>query len=400
MKKTLIIILVVVPLLGVAGYWGYNEFMLSSMTKSIDQAEHDLSSRASSTALLASLSSLSDVAGKAQTQRMPVFESKYVGLENRCRQSVKNAPAKAASWVSAQRGSAWNPVGSEMRPRSEVDDKSLVRAARDLKGVCETGLAFQDRLASAAKRLGIDSGEINGMSNLAAEIKKTATQAEQMAEVGKRMSSIKGRAKGKVQEGLKEIDRANREIEKFAEVSTLRRVCYDWDSALSTIKESRSILSSVPSFQTSWQDDLAKSLVKSDREKIDKIVDKIVPHVAHARSELSKAEREESTAVGRAGRAIGRFLDRNVKKAANSRMGREVAASLKGMVLGTKMFYDLMDVNSSTDLMSWARSYEGDMDQLMNEMDDIQRMDGWSITGKNTFIEDMVNEAHRKSFRE
>lgn len=81
-------------------------------------------------------------------------------------------------------------------------------------------------------------------------------------------------------------------------------------------------------------------------------------------------------------------------------MGREVAASLKGLVLGTKMFYDLMDVNSSTDIVSWARSYEGDMDQLMSEMDDIQRMDGWSITGKNTFIEDMVNEVHKKSFRE
>lgn len=56
-----------------------------------------------------------------------------------------------------------------------------------------------------------------------------------------------------------------------------------------------------------------------------------------------------------------------------------------------------MDVNSSTDIVSWARSYEGDMDQLMSEMDDIQRMNGWSITGKNTFIEDMVSEAHRKS---
>lgn len=238
MKKALIIGLVVIPILGVAGYWGYNEFMLASLEKSIGQAQRQLDSRAESGALLTSLATLADAGQRAQSQKMPVFEPKYDALKKKSEEAVRNAPSSGAKWVAVHRSLAWSAVGSEMRPRSEVDDKSLVCAARGLKSVCETGLGFQDKVASAAKRLGIETGQVQGMSDIASEIKKTATQAEQMAEVGKKMSSLKGRAKGKVQEGLKKIDRANRKIEKFAEVSTLRRVCYDWDSALSTIKES------------------------------------------------------------------------------------------------------------------------------------------------------------------
>jgi hypothetical protein len=39
------------------------------------------------------------------------------------------------------------------------------------------------------------------------------------------------------------------------------------------------------------------------------------------------------------------------------------------------------------------------MDRLSQDMQNIQNMDGWSLTGKNTPIEDLVNKMYDDRFR-
>jgi DNA repair ATPase RecN len=264
--------------------------------------------------------------------------------------------------------------------------------------VAETGIAAQDKTSQSIKDLGIATTSVKGMPELAHEVKITAGQVADLAQVGQRIARIKGRARGQVQEGLREIDRANRKIEKYAELSTLRRACSDWDSAKETITSSKSTLSSLPSFPKSHQRQIADALVKSDRAKVNNMLSKIAPHVRRARSELSKAERQERTVAGRAKRTVGRFFNRAKKKISNSRIGREVTVSFKTMVLGTKIFYDMMEMDSNTDMMGWAMKYEGDMNQLMNEVEEVNNMEGWSLTGKNTFVEGLTDKAYEESF--
>ena len=84
------------------------------------------------------------------------------------------------------------------------------------------------------------------------------------------------------------------------------------------------------------------------------------------------------------------------EQASQSRIGRELTLSVKVLILGTKAFYDLMDPNA--DPMTWAYSYQGDVDQLMKETDEVMRMEGPSLTGKNTFIESLVERSYAEAF--
>ena len=89
-------------------------------------------------------------------------------------------------------------------------------------------------------------------------------------------------------------------------------------------------------------------------------------------------------------------LGRATKSVSNSRVGKELKLSGKVLILGTHAMYSMMDPD--TDPISWAYSYTDDVEQLMQETDEVMRMDGPSITGKNTVIEDLVNSAYEASF--
>lgn len=399
MKKAIAAI-TVIAIVGAAGYWGWNEYTIDQLSTELTVAASSQSTSADGQQFLKSFSRLVAVSRKAEQSKMALFGARYEALGTKCASMLKRSPSTTAQWVKTNRSSAWSPIGSELRPKDRISDKELVDAVRRLKSVCETGIAAQDKIAQSAKNLRVAPASIEGMAGLASEVKTTATQASDLAEVGQRIAKTKGRARGQVQEGLREIDRANRKIEKYAELSTLRTACSDWDSAQSTIASSRSALSSLPSFGKTYQTKTANALVKSDRAKVDDMLSKIGPHVRRARAELAKAEQQERTVAGRAERAVGRFFNRAKEKVSQSRIGREVTVSFKTMVLGTKMFYDMMDMDSSTDMMGWAMKYEGDMNQLMNEVEAVNNMDGWSLTGKNTFIEDLTGKAYEKSFYE
>lgn len=67
-------------------------------------------------------------------------------------------------------------------------------------------------------------------------------------------------------------------------------------------------------------------------------------------------------------------------------------------LLGTKTFFDVLDMKSSTDLKQWASNHKKDFDKLASDMRSIQDMDGWSLTGKNIPVEDFVNKAYQSEF--
>jgi hypothetical protein len=134
--------------------------------------------------------------------------------------------------------------------------------------------------------------------------------------------------------------------------------------------------------------------------KVDEILSETALHVRWVRAKLARAKRQEQTVAGRAERTAGRLLNRVTDKFSNSRIGKEVPMRFKTMVLGTRMFYDMMEMDSQTGMMRWAEKYEADMNQLMEEAEKVSHMDGWSLTGKNTCFEDWTNKAYEESFLE
>ncbi len=399
MKKLLATVVILLVLL-VGGYWGWNYYALWEIDRSLQESDSGLTDSASPDDLLSSIDSIPSIFNKAKKSRMPFFKPRYSASADTCTTLLRDCPRKVTDWIEAKRSRDWLPVGSEMRVKSRVDDKALIATVRSLKETCNTGLSAQDKIAQATVEMEITADSVQGMRELATEIKRTARQAQDLARVGQEVAEIKGRVRKTIQEGLRLIDRANRKIERYAEVSTLRQVCVDWKVAQNIIESARGELHTVRlnDYPNAYQDDLALALVRSDQEKISKIISKISPHVSRAEAELRKAQRQESTFGGRAERHVGRFIDKAKRKVSQSRIGRELAVSFKTLVLGTKMFYDLMDMDSGGDIMSWALSYEDDMNQLMEEMDEIQSMEGWSLTGKNTFVEDIVDSQYKKSF--
>lgn len=107
-----------------------------------------------------------------------------------------------------------------------------------------------------------------------------------------------------------------------------------------------------------------------------------------------KALEEERNPVTR----FGRFARRSARKAKKSRIAKELRACFKTALLGSKMFYEVLDMKPGTDLSGWAESHKKDFDSLSNDMKQIQEMDGWSLTGKNTPIEAFINKAYEKEF--
>lgn len=269
-----------------------------------------------------------------------------------------------------------------------------------MKSVCDTGIEFQDKLVVAVNESGIPAKNIQKMDVLASEVSKTASHASGIAQVGQQMSKTIGQSRRLVQKGLEQIEIANRKIEQYASLPVLREAIRSWNTAYSTILRSKEILKNRPKFKHEYQSQIATALVQSEIDNVNEIARRIKPHLEKAKSRYQQAKREESTISGRAKRSIGRLWGNLKKKVSNSRIGKEVTLSFKTMVLGTQMFYEIMDMKRGDSMLDLAQRHESDMTQLMRETEEINGMDGWSITGKNTFVEDSVNASYQKSFKQ
>lgn len=399
MMKKLVITAIVILILAVGGYWGWHEYAIGQLKQNVQEASASQSRAETSNRFLSSFSVFTETAERSSKRsEMPLFGDRYREIESEIRSLFEQSGKRASDWVICNRAKAWSDLGDELHPKANVTDAELVETVRELRGVCQTGLAAQDRIVETAGHLGVEATSLAGMGELANETKETAEQASDLASVGQSVVRIKGKARAEVQEGLRLMDKANRDVEKYAEVAVLRQVYYDWQSAYSMINSSKYTLSRLPSFSKPHQNQLAKALVKDSLDRVNAILLRIEPNLNKARSELRRAEEQERTLFGRTQRTLGRLLNQATESVSSSRIGKELAVSFKALVLGTKMFYDMMEMDASTDVMAWALSYENDMNQLMNEVDEINEMDGWSLTGKNTFVENLVDSAYMKSF--
>lgn len=212
-------------------------------------------------------------------------------------------------------------------------------------------------------------------------------------------------ANNKLKAGIIIMDGANRRLEaleEYAQAYVINQVHYEWKRAVLQIKEAKSSLAA-PSSLNSLRRETWINCNRKANSNIDHIYDLASRHKDLVSSKYHEAARQESTIGGRVTRGVQRGLNRlrnlvskKTEEFSRSRMGREIGVSVKTLILGTKAFYDLQDPDK--DIMTWAMSYESDVDQLIDEVDEIQRMKQPSITGKNTFIEDMVNKAYESSF--
>jgi len=105
---------------------------------------------------------------------------------------------------------------------------------------------------------------------------------------------------------------------------------------------------------------------------------------------------EESKPFG----SLARAFRRGTRKAGESRIGQELQFTFKNLVLGAKVYFEIMDAHTPGEIMSIAEQHEGDMENLQQNFEEIQGMDGWSLTGKNTPLERVVNKLYEQQFQE
>lgn len=206
-------------------------------------------------------------------------------------------------------------------------------------------------------------------------------------------------------QALEKMDQSNnrlQNLEKFASSDDIMVVYNCWKDAEEEVLKAKSALNFHGSRggdrQAIWD-----NLVSKPRSNIESIHESVLAHKNYVGEQYVQAASEESTVQGNVTRTVQRgwnrlkqYLGRQVEQASNTRIAKELSISVKLLILGTKAFYDLQ--NPNVDPLTWAFSYEGDVNNIMNETDQVMRMEGPSLTGKNTIVEDFVNIAYEKSF--
>lgn len=245
-------------------------------------------------------------------------------------------------------------------------------------------------------------------SNLNRMFKNDSFQSKEILKILDQIVEKQKNTRQALKTAFERIDSANsrlQTLEKYARSQDIYRAYQSWDSVCDQVGTAHRICNSLSGFTSSRDRTIAKNMMANDNSNISRTLSKAEAHRDYLYQEYGKAAQQESTVGGSLGRSAQRglnrlknFVSKQVDKASQSRMGREIGVSIKTLILGSKMFYDFMGMGPNDDYLSWAMSYEKDMDQLMNEVDEVNRMDEASITGKNTFIEDLVNKAYEKSF--
>ena len=351
-SKILILLFIVVLGISFAWYWKWNEHSLSRLSRNLDEADSALSPSASSRRLISSFDLICSNHLQAKQKTLPLFSSRYSSIEERCAALLKESPLKVAKWVRNKRSLAWSRIDSNGKVESIVDSKELVVTINSLEKIMQTGLAAKDRIKKSNETMLINPKSFTGTCELIEQIKITAKLAIDLSHVWQKMVRVIGRTRSHVHKGLRKIDSINNEMEQYVKIWTLRHACNSMKSAAATIERANFTLNNIPVFSKKYQNDLARALRRAEQDKIKQISTKIILHISRARSELRKAKRKNGLIVG-----------------------NETTVNIKDMFLDTRPFYNLMDMNSNTDLISWIMSYENSMARLIKEAEEIQKMD-------------------------
>ena len=238
-----------------------------------------------------------------------------------------------------------------------------------------------------------------------AALKRDAAQMTSLLAVVQKVLVSQRTANGQFEAGIKTMDQANarlQRLERFASSRDIGKVHDAWEDALSRLASARSALEP-PAGLSSLELGVWTNCNRTATSNIDEVRRQASAHRDFLQAKYGEARNQESTVQGSILRSAGRGMDRlrrwagrKANEFSRSRIGKEIGISAKMLILGTKAFYDLQDPDAN--LMAWAMSYEGDVDKLMREIDEVQRMEEPSLTGKNTFIEDLIDQAYERSF--
>lgn len=295
-----------------------------------------------------------------------------------------------------------------MAKSSERDKTNALESSPNVRNAVDI---VKDRVAwiENAKRNTADLAALGAPFNRAVELDEElstyANRAKVDLELIERVIDSQRRSNEELKDAMIFADVANnrlQNLERFASAGQIAEVHEQWRLTGNQADKAKAALK--VQVKTEQERKIADNLLAGSQDTVNSIIGRIASHRNFVYSKYEEARREESTILGSTKRAAQRGLDRlrsfiggAVAQASESRIGKEISVSVKALILGTKAFYDLMDPN--TDPVSWAFSYQGDVDQLMRETDKAMRMPGPSITGKNTIIEDLVNRGYDASFK-
>ncbi len=307
--------------------------------------------------------------------------------------TTSNVITNATKFYSTERNNRFNSIkNSESMSAINQHIKSLNSYLKDY-----------NNLLVVANNIGTDNKLIiNGKSIIDKDVKALNAAANLLNSVVVAQKNSNGLLKN----ALISMDNANDNLtrmEKFASSNDILSVYKSWVKAEGMVIRSKNPLyykGSSSTNKTIWNNLNRKALSNIKKIQID-----VSKHKQFVHNEYSKAVKEESTYLGYTQRTVSRGWNR-LKKATNkyvnqaksSRIAKELTVSAKVLILGTKAFYDLQ--NPDTDVITWALSYSDEVDDIMKETEEIQRMAGPSLTGKNTIIESLTSQAFDYAFHE
>ncbi|NUO18433.1 hypothetical protein HUU59_03185 [bacterium] len=274
-----------------------------------------------------------------------------------------------------------------------------INRGQTLVGILDNGRCSDIRYLDSARAVLFD--DLTKLSSILRSLENT---------VGKQR-----RARSDFAVAMEEIESANAALlalSNYAKSEDIARCKRKWDNICRQISQARDRVNDTSKYPSDTEKQLCNRILEGEAIRLERAHSKAIEHRDFVNNQLAIALDEEATFAGRLSRGLGRTgeqmreFGRRLLGRANevaddvsqSRIGQELGLSVDALVLGTKVFYDFLDVNTGTDLTNWAMSYERDFNQLMEKTEEVRHSEGASLTGKNTIIEDLINRGYDSRF--
>jgi len=306
---------------------------------------------------------------------------------------------EAAAAAAARELEIPTAIGNTGNNARNVSLQAVADKAREEAAFSRETMSLSDDVRACAWKCGQDRESMHeqGMDALAAVGKSAAKKADNLAKVYEDGIRAYADAKKQIQFALSTVQGSDAIPETDASVQQMRPCLDRWSAAGRRIGEAEASLKrpNLRHYGELYQSTLYVAALQTEATKLEKPITQFREAAGEILRLFDQAVQEESTLGGK----LARSIRRGTRTFAESRIGQELKVAFNSLVLGSKMFYEVMDMKPGSDIQRWAESHVQDMDRLSQDMQNIQNMDGWSLTGKNTPVEDLVNKMYDDRFR-
>lgn len=320
-------------------------------------------------------------------------------LKSAVGQLASQLSTRAAEAAAAREVEIWAAIGNTGNNAKNVSLQTVADKAREEAAFSRETMALSDDVRACAWKCGKDQEPMHkqGMDALAVIGKSAARKADNLAKVYEDGIRAYADAKKQIQSALSTVQGRDAIPETDASVQQMRPCLDRWCAAGRKIGEAEASLKkpNPRQYGEPYQSTLYVAALQTEATKLEKPITQFREAAGKILRLFDQAVQEESTLGGK----LARSIRRGTRKFSESRIGQELKVAFDSLVLGSKMFYEVMDMKPGSDIQGWAESHMQDMDRLSQDMQNIQNMDGWSLTGKNTPVEDLVNKMYDDRFR-